>query len=192
MFDEVQTGFGRMGKMFAAEYYNVMPDIMALAKALGNGWPIGAVLADTRLKGFEPVGEDAYTNGNNAAIQAAAIATLDYIVDNNLCKKAEESGNYITENLKKLQKKYPQIGDVRGPGLHIGVEFVKDPVSKEPANEETKQFYDESLSRGVLFGLSGAVKNVLKIKPPLTISRELIDKVLTVFEDVVKIVFAKK
>lgn len=192
MFDEVQTAFGRMGKMFAAEYYGVQPDIMALAKALGNGWPIGAILADTKLKGFVPGGEDGYTYANNAVTHAATLANLNYIIDNNLCERATESGAYITKCLKELQKRYPQIGDIRGPGLHIGVEFVKDPESKEPANEETMRFYNESLKRGVNFGLGGAVKNVLKIKPPLTIPRELIDKILDVFEDVTELIFGQK
>lgn len=189
MFDEVQTAFGRMGAMFAADYYGVYPDIIAVAKAMSNGWPVGAILADTGLKGFESQGEDAYTFGNNAVIQAATLATINYIIEGKLCDRAKEMGKYLTANLHELQKNYPQIGDIRGPGLHIGVEFVRDPETKEPADQETARFYQESMDRGVLFGLGGAVKNVLKIKPPLTITKEEADRVLEVFEDVAEVVF---
>lgn len=190
MYDEVQTAFGRMGTMFAADYYGVYPDIIAVAKAMSNGWPIGAILADTRLKGFECQGEDAYTFGNNAVIQAATLASIEHIIESNLCERAKVMGDYITGKIRELQKTYPQIGDIRGPGLHIGVEFVRDPETKEPADEETARFYRESLDRGVLFGLGGAVKNVLKIKPPLTITKEEADQMLAVFDDVAKVVFA--
>jgi 4-aminobutyrate aminotransferase-like enzyme len=189
MFDEVQTAFGRMGTMFAADYYGVYPDIIAVAKAMSNGWPTGAILADTKLKGFECQVEDAYTFGNNAVIQAATLACIDYIIESDLCGRAKEMGAYITGRLNELQKDYPQIGDVRGPGLHIGVEFVQDPETKEPAIDETVRIYGESLERGVLFGLGGSVKNVLKIKPPLTITKQEADRVLEVFEEVVETVF---
>jgi len=189
MFDEVQTAFGRMGTMFGAEYYNVMPDIITFAKAMGNGWPIGGILADNRLETLQSTGEDAYTNANNAMIQSAALANINFIIENKLKENAAKMGDYITKRLIELQKDIPQIGDIRGPGLHIGVELVRDPKTKEPAIEETNMFYNESLKRGVLFGLAGAIRNVIKIKPPLTISKELADRVLNVFEDVARIVF---
>jgi 4-aminobutyrate aminotransferase-like enzyme len=192
MFDEVQTAFGRMGTMFAADYYGVMPDVITLAKSMGNGWPIGAVLASTELQGFEPDGEDAYTHMNNPVIQAATLANINYILDNNLPQRAAETGAYITGRLKELQQRYPQLGDIRGPGLHIGVELVKDPETKEPANEETTRFYQEAMNRGVFFGLAGAIQNVIKIKPPLNISREQTDKVLDVFEEVTELIFGVK
>ena len=191
MYDEVQTAFGRMGTMFAAEYYGVMPDIIASAKALGNGWPVGVVFASKKLKGFDPVGEDAYTNMNNAVIHTAALANLNFIIENKLCQNAAKMGEYFTGKLKEMQKVYPQIGDIRGPGLHIGIELVKDPVSKEPADDETLKLYNEAAKNGVFFGLAGAIKNVIKIKPPLTVNIELADKILAVFEKALKAAFKK-
>jgi 4-aminobutyrate aminotransferase-like enzyme len=180
-----------MGKMFAAEYYDVTPDLMNIAKGMGNGWPIGGVLVSEKLEGFEPVGEDAYTCMNNAAIHAAALANIDYIIDNKLPENAETMGQHITSRLKDMQKEFPEIGDIRGPGLHIGVEFVRDPQTKDPANEETAEFYDTSIEKGVFFGLAGAIDNCIKIKPPLTIDLELADKILGVFYETLKAVFRK-
>ncbi len=189
MFDEVQTAFGRMGTMFAADYYGVYPDVIALAKGMGNGWPVGGILASTDLKSFDSDGEDAYTCMNNAMIHAAVVANIKYIQDKKLCENARIMGDYITEKIKEIQKRIPQIGDVRGPGLHIGVEFVEDPESKVPADEKTLEVYKKGIEKGVFFGLSGAIDNVLKIKPPLNIDRKTADRVLTVFEECVTEVF---
>jgi 4-aminobutyrate aminotransferase-like enzyme len=186
MYDEVQTAFGRMGTMFAADYYGVMPDVIAMAKGMGNGWPIGGILASTKLKSFDSDGEDAYTCMNNAMIHAAALANIRYIQENKLCENAKAMGDFISSALRQLQKKYPQIGDVRGPGLHIGVEFVVDPETKEPADDLTLAVYNKAMEKGVFFGLSGAIGNVLKIKPPLNITKPLAERVLEVFESCVK------
>lgn len=191
IFDEIQTAFGRMGTMFAAEYYQVTPDLMCIAKALGNGFPIGGVVIDERLKVFEPTGEDVYTFGNSPMAQAAALANIEFIQKENLLNRAEKMGKYFTKNFKKLQKEFSEIGDIRGPGLHIGIELVKDPVTKEPADEETSKFYEEALKRGVIFGLAGALHNVIKIKPPLIITEEEADKVIEVFGECLERVFRK-
>ncbi len=186
MFDEVQTGFGRMGTMFAADYYGVYPDVISMAKGMGNGWPVGGILASTKLKSFDSDGEDAYTCMNNAMIHAAVYTSIKYIQENDLCGNARVMGDYMSQRLKSLQGKYPQIGDVRGPGLHIGVEFVTDPETKEPGDEITMSVYRKAIEKGVFFGLAGAIGNVLKIKPPLNITKDQADLILNVFEDCVR------
>lgn len=191
IYDEIQTAFGRMGKMFAAEFYGVHPDIMALAKAMANGFAIGGIIADERLKLFEPTGEDVYTFGNSPMAQAAALANIDYIEKHKLCERAAEMGAYFTRHLRELQKEFPEIGDIRGPGLHIGVELVRNPISKEPAGQETHDLYNEALKRGVIFGLGGAVPNVVKIKPPLVITTKEADRILEVFSGCLRAVFRK-
>jgi 4-aminobutyrate aminotransferase len=189
IFDEIQTGFGRTGRMFAAEGLGVTPDIMVLSKALGGGFPIAAVVADDRLKPFEPTGEDVYTFGSNPIAQAAALKVIEVIERDRISERAARMGGLLTRGLRALQAEYPQIGDVRGPGLFIGVELVKDPVTKEPARAEARQLVEEALKRGVILGLASALPNVVKIKPPLMIDEAEVETVLGVLGDCLKLVF---
>jgi 4-aminobutyrate aminotransferase len=189
IFDEIQTGFGRTGRMFAAESLGVTPDILVLSKSLGGGFPIAAVVADDRLKQFEPTGEDVYTFGSNPVAQAAALKVIEILERDRMAQRAARLGALLTHGLLDLQKKYPQMGDVRGPGLFIGVEMVKDPETKEPAPVEARRIVEEAWSRGVILGLASALPNVLKIKPPLIIEETEIATVLTVLADSLKAVF---
>ncbi|WXG47539.1 MAG: aspartate aminotransferase family protein [Candidatus Atabeyarchaeum deiterrae] len=201
IFDEAQTGFGRIGKWFAAELYGVMPDIICFTKALGGGFPIGGILASKKLKqSFLTPGEEHSTFGANPVSFAAAVVTLEVIERLNLMKNAEEQGKYFTKRIKEeFMDKYPIIGDIRGPGLFIGMEMVKDRKTKEPATMEANAIVGEAFKRHVMFDLSMTdttakgemIRNVVKFKPPLVITREQVDHALDVFEESIKAVTKK-
>ena len=189
IFDEIQTGFGRTGRMFAAELFGVIPDILVLSKSMGGGFPIAAVVADDRLKSFEPTGEDVYTFGSNPIAQAAALKVIEILERDRIPERAARMGAIFTRGLLDLQARYPEIGDVRGPGLFIGVEMVKDPETKEPAPVEAKRIVEEAWNRGVILAVASALPNVIKLKPPLIIEEAEIAFVLEVLADCLKVVF---
>ncbi|HWU37785.1 MAG TPA: aspartate aminotransferase family protein [Candidatus Acidoferrum sp.] len=192
IFDEIQTGFGRTGRMFAAELLEVTPDIMVLSKSMGGGFPIAAVVADDRLKQFEPTGEDVYTFGSNPVAQAAALKVIEILERDRVPEHAAHMGAVFTRGLLDLQKQYPQIGDVRGPGLFIGVEMVKDQETKEPAPAEAKRIVEEAWKRGVILACASALPNVIKIKPPLIIEEAEVSLVLDVLADCLKVVLSRR
>ena len=187
IWDEVQSAFGRIPAMFAAEYYDVVPDILVFGKALGGGYPIAGLLARDDLEPFA-AGEDAWTFGNFPVSAAAALAALAVLDEEGVFENCERQGAYITARLKELQRQYDLIGDVRGPGLAIGVELVRDRATKEPAYDEAQEFCTLAMERGVIFATTryAGMGNVVKIKPPATISREEADLALEVFEDVLR------
>ena len=187
IFDEIQTSFGRMGCMFASEMYGVIPDIMVFGKAIGGGFPLAGTIQREDLKPPIPA-SDSFTFAHFPVSFAAACATLDVIVEEKLIDKANKMGNYFTTRLKELQNKYEIIGDIRGPGLMIGVEFVKDRNTKEPASDITSFIVRDAIQDGVIFGesLFRGLGNVLKIKPPLIISETQADIVLKVLEKNIK------
>jgi 4-aminobutyrate aminotransferase/4-aminobutyrate aminotransferase/(S)-3-amino-2-methylpropionate transaminase len=191
IFDEIQTGFGRTGRMFAADLVGVTPDILVLSKSMGGGFPIAAVVADDRLKSFEPTGEDVYTFGSNPIAQAAALKVIEILERDRIPEHVARMGATLTRGLLELQAKHPQIGDVRGPGLFIGVEMVKDPGSKEPAPVEARRIVEEAWNRGVILATASALPNVIKIKPPLIIQEPDISLVLDVLADCLKLVFPR-
>jgi 4-aminobutyrate aminotransferase-like enzyme len=201
IFDEAQTGFGRIGKWFAAEYYGVMPDIICFTKALGGGFPIGGIMANKKLKQtFLTPGEEHSTFGSNPVSFAAACVTLEVIERLNLMKNAEEQGKYFTKRIKEeFMEKYPIIGDIRGPGLFIGMEMVKDRKTKQPATMEANAIVGEAFKRHVMFDLSMTdttskgemIRNVVKFKPPLVITRQQVDHALEVLEESIKAVMKK-
>jgi 4-aminobutyrate aminotransferase-like enzyme len=185
IFDEIQTGYGRTGAMWASDFYGVVPDILVFGKAAGGGFPLAGVLASGDLEGFAP-GDDALTFGQPPVNLAAGIATLDILASDDLIANSAAMGQYATAALRGMQKRHPIIGDVRCPGLLIGVELVKDPVTKEPATEAALAVYRGALERGVILGTTkyAGLGNVVKFKPPLCISREEMDYALNVFDDV--------
>ena len=201
IFDEAQTGFGRIGKWFAAEYYGVMPDIICFTKALGGGFPIGGILASKKLKQtFLTPGEEHSTFGSNPVSFAAACVTLEVIEKQNLMKNAEEQGKYFTKRIKEeFMEKYPIIGDIRGPGLFIGMEMVKDRKTKAPSTMEANSIVGEAFKRHVMFDLSMTdttakgemIRNVVKFKPPLVITKQQVDHALEVLEESIKAVVKK-
>ena len=190
IWDEAQTAFGRVGKMFAAEIYNVVPDMMCLTKALGGGLPVGATLARDDLKEHFRYTEEHSTFGASPLIMAATLINIEVIQRLNLPRRAEKLGTLITKRLQEIQEKNEHIGDIRGPGLFIGVEMVRDKKDKVPANSLADAIVHEGLKRNVIFDLSMAhhrdmrfVRNVVKIKPPLTITEKQANHAVDVFEE---------
>jgi len=184
--DEVQSGFARTGKIFAVEKYNVEPDIIAMAKGLTSGLPLGAIGAKAEIAdAFEP-GNHSSTWGPNAVSCAAASAVIDVILEENICEKVEKLGKYFIDGLNELAKKYALIGEVRGLGLMIGVELVKDRNKKTPAVKEALKIREKMREKGFLIGAGGAYGCTLRIEPPLLITQEQIDKALEAFDDVFK------
>jgi 4-aminobutyrate aminotransferase-like enzyme len=183
IYDEIQTGFGRLGAMFASELYGVYPDLLTFGKAIAGGFPLAGVMQRSDLKPPEPA-SDSFTFAHFPVSFAAAIATLEVIQEEKLCERAQKMGTYFTSRLKELQKKYEMIGDIRGPGLMIGIELVKNRKTKEMANDVCHAIVKEAVNEGVIFGESKfkGIGNVLKIKPPLVITESQADRVLEVFE----------
>jgi 4-aminobutyrate aminotransferase-like enzyme len=174
--DEVQTGFGRTGqRMFGIEHYGVDPDIMTVAKGIANGTPLGATIARTDIADSF-TGLTISTFGGNPVSMAAALATIEVMEEENLAANAHEVGSYLKDGLLDLQKDFPAIGDVRGKGLMIGVEIVKE--EKEPDPAFVVQLFEEMKKEGVLIGKGGLYGNVLRISPPLNISKTETDNFL--------------
>lgn len=180
--DEVQSGMGRTGKMFACEHYDVQPDIVCIAKGIGSGLPIGACVARADLMTWKP-GAHASTFGGNPVCIAAALKTIE-LLENGLVKNSAEVGDYLKSGLERLQAKYDCIGDVRGMGLMIGVEFVTDRASNKPAPELRDRVEIECFQRGMI--ILGAGTNTIRWSPPLILTRENVDVALEIFEDAIK------
>jgi 4-aminobutyrate aminotransferase len=178
IFDEIQTGVGRTGKMWAADVMGVEPDVILSAKGLGSGMPIGAIIAKESVMTW-PRGSHGSTYGGNPVACASALATLD-LVENGLAANAAKMGARLMVGLKKLQAKYAVIGDVRGVGLFIGVEFVTDLATKEPASEFVGKLEQLAFTKGLL--LLGCGKSVIRIAPPLVLNDYDVDKGLEIFD----------
>jgi 4-aminobutyrate aminotransferase-like enzyme len=187
IWDEIQTGFGRLGTMFAAELYKTLPDILIFGKAIGGGFPLAGSLQRDGVRGFEP-GDHSFTFGHFPVSMVAGLATLEVMEKEGHLANCRKIGAYFTRRLKELHGKYELLGDVRGPGLMIGIELVKDRQTKAPARKETERFVEEGYKRGVLFGHSkyAGMGNVVKIKPPLVMSEAEAERVMEVFEDVTR------
>lgn len=185
IFDEIQTGYGRTGAMWAADFYGVTPDIIVFGKGAGGGYPLAGIIARDGLEGFAP-GDDALTFGQFPVSLAAGLATLEVMESDGLIDNCAEMGQYATAALRGMQSRHPIIGDVRCPGLLIGVELVRDPVTKEPATTEALEVYRRALDLGVMFGTTkyAGLGNVVKFKPPLCVTREEMDRALTLFDKV--------
>jgi len=167
--DEVQSGFGRTGKMFAIEHYGVEPDIMTMAKGIAGGFPLGAFTARPEVsEAFSP-GDHLSTFGGSPVCCAAALANIDVILQERLSENAASRGAWLLENLHGLKERYPLIGDVRGKGLMIGIELVKD-ASKTPASQEAVQVRKLCREAGMLVGVGGVFGNVVRIQPPLILT----------------------
>ena len=178
VFDEVQTGFGRTGKLFATEHFDVEPDIICLAKGIASGMPLGAIIARDEIMSWPP-GAHASTFGGNPVSCAASLATLD-LLEGGFVDMAAESGAYLKARLREMADRYPQIGDVRGKGLMVGAELVVDPVSKEPDAALRNLVVEVCYEHGLL--MLGCGPNSLRFIPALNIPRELLDEGLDLFE----------
>jgi 4-aminobutyrate aminotransferase len=177
IFDEVQSGVGRTGKMFAAQHSGVAPDIMALAKGLGSGLPIGMVVAKKPLMDKWQRGSHGNTYGGNPLCCAAAIATLDLVVDSYMANAAKV-GDYFIGKLRELQSKFDCIGDVRGRGLMLGMELVEDRRTKAPAASLCARLVTRAYHNGMLLLSCG--QSTLRFMPPLLISTSDVDEAITI------------
>ncbi len=170
--DEVQTGFGRTGDTFwGIEGYNVQPDAMVMAKGLGNGMAMGAVVGRTEIVDSLKANSIS-TFGGNPLATTYALANLDYIEDNDLQHNAQRVGKFLKDGLRDLGERHEIVGDVRGKGLMLGVELVKDHDTKEPAADLAAKAMEGARERGLLIGKGGLYGNVLRISPPLTITED--------------------
>jgi 4-aminobutyrate aminotransferase len=174
---------GRTGKWWAIEHFGVEPDIITIAKGIASGMPLGACVARREIMDWEK-GSHGNTYGGNPVSCAAALATIE-LIENEYMQNAAEVGQYTIDALQEIQARHPSIGDVRGIGLMIGVEFVKDRDTKEPASELTERIVDLCFERGLLTLSCG--KSVIRVAPPLSISKAEIDEGLKIFEEALTI-----
>lgn len=178
--DEVQSGFARTGKMFAIEHYGVVPDILVTAKGIADGFPLSAFTTRPEIAASFKPGDHLSTFGGNPVSCAAALANINFMEKESLPARATETGNYAMTKLRDLQKQHPIIGDIRGLGLMIGVELVKD-EKLTPAASEAEAVRDALFRNGVLVGVGGIYGNVIRFQPPLVITRQQIDQAITAF-----------
>ena len=181
--DEVQTGFGRTGtKFWGFENQGVTPDIVTMAKGMGNGAPCGAVV--TRPDIAQSMAQRLHFNtfGGNPVSMAQCDATLDIILSENIQDHALQIGNYLMDGLRDLQSRHKSIGDVRGKGLMIGVELVEDQTTKAPASAMCADVFEKAKDLGLLIGKGGLYGNVLRIKPPMCITRDDVDFMIRVLD----------
>ena len=181
--DEVQTGFGRTGDHFwGFEAHGVTPDIVTMAKGIGNGAPIGCVVTTPEIAASLKQRLHFNTFGGNPVSMAQGIATLDVILDEDIQGRAREVGTHLLEGLRALDNRHRLIGDVRGAGLMLGVELVTDRATKDPATTQTAAVFERCKDLGVLLGKGGLFGNVLRIKPPMCITREDCDFLCAVLD----------
>lgn len=181
--DEVQSGMGRTGNWWAIEHYEVEPDIVCTAKGLASGMPIGAMLAREHIMTWAK-GAHGNTFGGNPISCAAALATIE-LIEQEYLQNAREMGEYTLDILEELKIRHPLIGDVRGKGLMIGVEFVQDRITKAPVEKLRDRIVDLAFNSGLL--LLGCGKSVVRISPPLSVKKQEIDEAMFVFEEVLTI-----
>jgi 4-aminobutyrate aminotransferase-like enzyme len=187
ILDEVFSGFGRTGKMFACEHFDVTPDIMAMGKAIGGGLPLGGIIATEQVaKAFE-AGDHFTTFGfNNVLGLATGLRGIEILEEENLVDNAAVLGEYFILELKKLQENTEFIGDVRGKGLFLGIELVQNRTSKKPDVGLAKKIRDGLRERGILISLSGTYSSVVRMIPPLSIRKEHVDHFIQAFRETLK------
>ncbi|MEJ2725433.1 MAG: aspartate aminotransferase family protein, partial [Deltaproteobacteria bacterium] len=187
--DEMITGFGRTGALFGSNHTGIRPDIMTIGKGMGNGFPISGLVSTEEITASRPFSKPSSSSssyGGNPLACAAALATIQTIVDDSLVENSRKVGNHLVEGLSRLQEKYDFIGDVRGCGLLIGVELVKERKTKEPLDlDVTKRIFLETLKRGMV---SMNYKSNFRINPPLVLRTEEADEGLGILDEVFKFV----
>ncbi|HET9347385.1 MAG TPA: aspartate aminotransferase family protein [Candidatus Limnocylindrales bacterium] len=183
--DEVQTGFGRTGRLFAMEHWDVVPDITVVAKGIASGLPLSGLIAQRSMIDLWPPGSHGGTYGGNVVACAAANATLDVIEDEGLVGNARDRGAQFLAGLRALAPRYPSIGDVRGLGLMLALEFVKpgEGDGRAPNPEVTKRVQAEALARKLIVLTAGTYVNVLRIIPPLVTTAEEVDLALRAIDE---------
>ncbi len=191
--DEVQTGFGRTGEKFwGFENWNVTPDIVCMAKGIGDGAALGAVT--TRMEVAKPLATRMHFNtfGGNPMSMAAGLATLEVIDAEGIQQNARVVGGHLKSRLLELQERHPLIGEVRGMGLMLGVELVRDRQTKEPAKEETADLLELAKERGLIIGKGGLFGNTLRIKPPMCLTKDDADFLADCLDDVLTLVESRQ
>lgn len=187
IFDEVQSSFGRTGSLFAFEHYDIVPDIITLAKGIASGVPTSAVIGRSPIMETLKPGSLSSTFGGNPISCAAALASIEVILDEDLSLNSAKIGDLMLSRLEQMKEEFELIGDVRGSGLAIAVELVRDRKTKEPAPEEARELVDRLIERGLaLIPPIGLFGNVIRISPPLTIPEELATEGLDILEAVLR------
>jgi 4-aminobutyrate aminotransferase/(S)-3-amino-2-methylpropionate transaminase len=181
--DEVQTGFGRTGKLWGIEHYDVEPDLMCLAKSIAGGLPLSGVLGRAEI--MDAPGDSAIggTYVGNPVAQAAALAVLDVFEEDGLVERASQLGDAMRERMLAWQQRWPEIGDVRGLGAMLAIELVDDPATKTPAPELATKVVEAAAERGLLLLKSGIYSNCIRVLVPLVITDGQLDEALGVWED---------
>jgi len=184
VYDEAQTGLGKLGKMFAYQIYGVRPDILTVSKHLGGGLAVSAAIAtdDVAARATKNGFSTGHSHSSDPLACKAGVASIDEIVENNLAERALEIGAQWQANMLALQQRYDIIGDIRGRGLMLGIELVRDRRSKEPATEIAANIYRHSLANGLMFSVRGKFKNVLRFVPPFTTTNAQLDQATEVLE----------
>jgi 4-aminobutyrate aminotransferase / (S)-3-amino-2-methylpropionate transaminase / 5-aminovalerate transaminase len=180
--DEVQTGFARTGKLFAIEHYGVEPDLITIAKSIAMGLPLSGVIGKAEIMDAPPDSAIGGTYVGNPVAQAAALAVLDVIGEEDLCARASVLGDQLRERMLAWQQRFPQIGDVRGLGAMLAIELVEDPETREPAPSLASAVAEEAATRGLLLLKSGIYSNCIRVLTPLTLSDAELDEALSVWE----------
>ena len=181
--DEVQTGFGRTGKMFAIEHYGLEPDLITVAKSIAGGLPLSGVIGKAEIMDAPPDSAIGGTYVGNPVAQAAALAVLDVFEEENLVERAQQIGERIRERMVSWQERVEQVGDVRGLGAMLAIEFVRDRDSKEPNPELATAVVEAAAERGLLLLKSGIYSNCIRVLCPLVLTDAELDEALEVWED---------
>ena len=180
--DEVQTGFGRTGKMFASEYSGIQPDLIVMAKSLAGGFPLSAVTGRAEIMDHSQVGGLGGTYSGNPVSCAAALAAIEFMEREKLADRAQEIGRRVRDRFRRFYEVCPNIGDVRGLGAMMALEFVKDRATKEPDKDRTNTIIRRCLENGVILIAAGTHGNVIRTLMPLVITNDQLEEGLTVIE----------
>ena len=184
MADEVLTCMARTGKMFAMEHWDTVPDVITLGKSFGNGFPVTAMCISEKYKGvLEKISASSSYGGNPMAC-AAALASIEVIEEEKLCRHSAELGEFILRLLEKMKSEHPIIGEVRGKGCLLGIELVKDQGTKEPFAEAGKMVYQEAFRRGLAWVPAG---HILRLSPPIIMNKEIAAKGIGIIEEAISI-----
>jgi 4-aminobutyrate aminotransferase len=179
VFDEIQSGMGRTGKMWACDHFGAVPDLLTSAKGIASGMPLSAVIARRELMEWRP-GSHASTYGGNPVAIAAALATME-LLQSELMDNAERQGNYLLDRMREWPRRFRNVGDVRGLGLMLGIELVRDQSTKERAPDLRDRIVDMAFERGLL--ILGAGQNTIRLCPPLVINRDQADFAVSTLEE---------
>ena len=184
LIDEVKIGFGRSGRMFAFEHFGVEPDAVSLGKSMGGGMPISAVIGRRELLDVAPA-INMYTMAGSPVACAAALAHLDEIERLGLVEQAGRTGDYLLDRLRELQQRHPLIGDVRGLGMMLGLETVRDRSTKEPADREMAKIVYRAFELGLIVFYGGIYSNVMEITPPLVMTEAEVDEGVAILDQAI-------